>query len=210
MSEERFAALQRISQKVSRETLMLLESFEEEVKRWNSRINLVSKSNPGEIWDRHILDCVQIPFLKPDAVRWLDLGSGGGFPGLVIAVIVRDRPGAMAHLVESNRKKSTFLTSFAGKHGLPVKVHSCRIEDAMLGSFEPEIVTARALAPLSLLLELTERWLGNGSIGLFQKGREYRAEIEQSSDTWRYDLIEHVSESDHAGRILEISGLERR
>ncbi len=207
MSEADLAALRGVDESVSRETFDLLKCYEQEVCRWNARINLVSASSPRHLWVRHIVDCAQLAALKPKTARWLDLGSGGGLPGIVVAIMIRGRPGAAVQMVESNRKKSTFLASFASRMRLPVTVHACRIEDAVSHPFKPQIVTARALAPLPKLLNLASPWLSSGSIGLFQKGRDYTAEIAQNADAWRFDLIKHASRTDASGVILEISNL---
>ncbi len=208
MSARDFELLQKSAVDVSRETFDILKKFESELRRWNSRINLVSQGALDALWARHICDCAQLPALKPGASQWLDLGSGGGLPGLVIAIMIRERPGARVDLVESNRKKASFLSSMAGHFSLPVHVHAKRISDVCGSIPEPEIVTARALASLPDLLDLASFWLTRGATGLFQKGREYQVEIEQSAARWHFDLIQHASKSDPGGVILEISGVK--
>jgi 16S rRNA (guanine527-N7)-methyltransferase len=208
MSAGDFELLQKSAVDVSRETFDILKKFESELRRWSSRINLVSQGTLDEIWKRHICDCAQLPALKPDASSWLDLGSGGGLPGLVVAIMIRERPGARVDLVESNRKKASFLSSMAGHFSLPVHVHAKRMSDAEGLTPEPDIVTARALASLPDLLDLASFWLLGGATGLFQKGREYQVEIEQSAARWHFDLVQHASKSEPGGVILEISGLK--
>jgi 16S rRNA (guanine527-N7)-methyltransferase len=208
MSETEFGTLQDFAGDVSRETFDILKKFESELRRWNSRINLVAQSTVDDLWRRHICDCAQLARLKPAAKRWLDLGSGGGLPGLVIAAMIRERAGAMVELVESNRKKAAFLTHAAGLLGLPARVHARRIGAVHDLAANPEIVTARALAPLDELLELSSHWLCRGAVGLFQKGRDYRLEIEQSAARWQFDLVQHRRKLDRDGMILEISGLK--
>lgn len=195
---------------VSRETLARLDFFEAEFRKWSTRINLAAPSTLEALWRRHILDSAQLFSVKPGALSWLDLGSGGGFPGAIVAILLGDRKGGKIELVESNNKKAAFLKSVLGAVNAPAQVHVCRIEDARERVEMPEIVTARALAPLPRLLDLAEPWLTAGTTGLFHKGRDYAAEVTESGDAWRFDLIEHRSKIDPAGRILEISGLARK
>jgi 16S rRNA (guanine527-N7)-methyltransferase len=148
--------------------------------------------------------------IKPAALRWIDIGSGGGFPGAVMALLLKERPGASIDLVESNRKKAAFLQTSLAQFDAPARVHAKRIEDAYEIVRKPEIVTARALAPLGTLLALTEPWLAEGATGLFHKGREYPTEIRESADAWKYDLVEHKSLIDPNSVILEVSNLARR
>ncbi len=131
-------------------------------RTWAKRINLVAPSTFDDLWNRHILDSAQLAFLAPNALRWLDLGSGGGFPGLVLAFLLKEKPGGHIDLIESNRKKAGFLQAAVGQFSLPARVHARRIDEEIKGLQQPEIVTARALAPLSELLGLTFPWLSNG------------------------------------------------
>lgn len=209
---DRMAELRHVAGTVSRETLRRLEAFEAEFRRWAARINLAAPSTLDVLWQRHILDSAQLFAIKPQATAWLDLGSGGGFPGAVLAILLVERPGGRIELVESNNKKAAFLRAALGGLGAPATVHVCRIEEAFARTAPPQIVTARALAPLPRLLDLAAPWLaqdGAGATALFHKGREYAAELAESRDAWRFDLVEHASKIDPAGRILEISGLAR-
>jgi 16S rRNA (guanine527-N7)-methyltransferase len=206
---DRLSEIRDVAGMVSRETLNRLETFEAEFRKWSARINLAAPSTLDALWSRHILDSAQLFPLKPQAKSWLDLGSGGGFPGAIIAILLMERPGGRIELIESNHKKAAFLKSVLGSLGAPARVHVCRIEEASQQAEQPEIVTARALAPLPLLLNLSRPWLERGATGLFHKGREYAAEIAESRDGWRFDLIEHRSRIDPAGRILELSKLAR-
>lgn len=208
---DRFMALQQIAGPVSRETFDSLQAFELMFREWASRINLVSSSTLDEIWSRHILDSAQLwPLIPTHATKVLDLGSGGGFPGLVLGFLLKERPGGQIDLVDSNRKKTAFLQACVGRFVLPAKVHSVRIGDEIRGLMQPDAVTARALAPLPQLLELAFPWLSRGASGFFHKGRDYRSELSESSDIWRFDLVEHQSKIDADSVILEINGLERR
>jgi 16S rRNA (guanine527-N7)-methyltransferase len=202
-----FDELCRISGPVSRETFERLVAFEALFQKWARRINLSAPSTLSDVWSRHILDSAQLLRIAPEAQRWLDLGSGGGFPGLVMAILLAERPATHVDLVESNRKKAAFLQSVIGQFGLPARVHALRIDDVPASVGTPDVVTARALAPLPSLLGLAEPWLSAGATGLFHKGRDYRAEIEESAHQWRFDLLEHRSMIDPQSVILEIRDL---
>lgn len=209
MSDTSMAELQDIAGPVSRETHADLLALYELLKKWNARINLVSPSTLADGWRRHILDSAQLAGIAPDATRWLDLGSGGGFPGLVLAVLLKERPSARIDLVESNRKKASFLQTALASSGGVGHVHARRIEDVHGEIDVPEIVTARALAPLPILLELASPWLTRGARALFHKGRDYRTELKESRDGWNLDLLEHPSRIDPEGVVLEIRNLTR-
>lgn len=193
---------------VSRETVQSLHQLSAELLRWNAKINLIGPATERDVWGRHILDSAQLIALEPSALHWLDLGSGGGFPGLVVATMMKQRAGGHVDLVESNRKKAGFLQAMTGTLTLPARVHAQRIEDVTVEGIE--VVTARALAPLPLLLSLAHPWLATGATGLFHKGRDYAQEIEESARSWSFDLLEHRSVVDPAGVILRITNLRRR
>ncbi|MBC8716371.1 16S rRNA (guanine(527)-N(7))-methyltransferase RsmG [Ochrobactrum sp. Marseille-Q0166] len=207
--DSRYSSLKTIVPGVSRETTERLIAFEELFRKWSSAINLASPSTLADLWSRHILDSAQIFPLAPEAKRWLDLGSGGGFPGIVTACSLKDIPGASIDLVESAGKKAAFLRTAAGHLAVPARIHSARIE-AMWDKIDvPDVVTARALASLNDLFNLAEPWLTTGSKALFQKGRDYQREIDESRVGWRFDLVQHESAIDKASVILEISNLRR-
>lgn len=209
MNDERQASLQKIAGDVSRETVERLKEFEQQFQHWAARINLAAPSQLSQLWERHILDSAQLVRFAPETVRWLDLGSGGGFPGAVLAILLSDRPSFHIDLVESNHKKAAFLKTVLTGYDCAT-VRPIRIEQAYVLVESPEIVTARALAPLSDLLGLAAPWLSGGAWGLFHKGRDYASEIEEARDAWRFDLIEHRSMVDREGRILEIRNLGAR
>jgi 16S rRNA (guanine527-N7)-methyltransferase len=204
-----YEELVKIAGPVSRETFSVLQSFLGEFHRWNRVTNLVASSTVDEIWQRHVLDSAQLKSLAPGAQRWLDLGSGGGFPGLVTAILIRETKESRVDLVESNRKKASFLQMMAGQFALPAVVHARRIEDISARIGQPEVISSRALASLTKLLELSEPFLSTGATALFHKGREYRREVEESAHSWSYDLIEHASVVESQSVILEIKGLKR-
>jgi 16S rRNA (guanine527-N7)-methyltransferase len=207
MTSPSFDELRRIAGPVSRETFERLVAFEALFQKWARRINLSAPSTLGDVWSRHILDSAQLLRLAPEAQRWLDLGSGGGFPGLVVAILLAERQGSHVDLVESNRKKTAFLQSVIGQFSLPARVHALRIDNVHASIGAPDVITARALAPLPDLLGLAEPWLSAGATGLFHKGRDYRSEIEESAHQWRFDLLEHRSMIDPQSVILEIRDL---
>ncbi|WP_315925917.1 16S rRNA (guanine(527)-N(7))-methyltransferase RsmG [Mesorhizobium sp. SP-1A] len=209
MSDARFEELCQAAGPVSRETFSRLSAFEAHFRKWNRSINLVADSTVADSWGRHILDSAQLAGIEPEARRWIDLGSGGGFPGLVLAFLLADRSGSI-DLVESNRKKAGFLQATVGQFGLPARVFARRIEDTYSLIERPDVVTARALASLDMLLDLSSPWLMAGARGLFHKGRDYEREIEESAHRWQFDLVQHKSLVDPSGVVLEISGLRRR
>lgn len=202
--------LQKAAGPVSRETFERLQAFEQLFLKWNRSINLAAPSTLDDVWRRHVLDSAQLARIAPAATRWVDLGSGGGFPGLVLGFLLTERPGASIALVESNRKKASFLQTVIGQFDLPARVVARRIDDSYGLVSAPEIVTARALAALPDLLDLSAPWLTKGGRALFHKGRDYRAEVEESTHRWSFDLVEHSSMTDAEGVILEITELRRR
>lgn len=207
MSAVSWASLQEAAGPVSRETFDRLVEFEQVFQKWNRSINLAAPSTLYDVWRRHILDSAQLARIAPKASRWVDLGSGGGFPGLVIAFLLAERDDASIDLIESNRKKASFLQAIVGQFALPARIIARRIDDSYPLVSAPQIVTARALAPLSALLDLAAPWLTTGARGLFHKGRDYRAEVAESTQRWSFDLVEHASVTDAHGVILELSDL---
>lgn len=192
---------------VSRETAERMLEFEALFLKWAARINLVAQSTLDNVWTRHVLDSAQIFRLAPDAEAWVDLGSGGGFPGLVIAVLRGDQRGRKIHLVESSRKKAAFLQNAISVLHLQAEVHADRVESVAGQLPTKATVSARALAPLHILLELSFPFLGRG---LFHKGRDYRSEVAISRDAWAFDLIDHPSLIAPDSVILDISNVRRR
>ncbi len=195
---------------VSRETRRRLDDFAVLYEKWSPRINLTAPSTQSDFWSRHVGDSAQLFDLAPDAKHWVDLGSGGGFPGMVIAILLQDMPGARVELVESNRKKTAFLQAAKAKCAPSAVIHPDRIENVTARIRDPEIITARALAPLPKLLDLTAPWLQQGARALFHKGRGYASEIEDSHAKWTFDLVRHESRIDAESVILDITNLRRR
>jgi 16S rRNA (guanine527-N7)-methyltransferase len=195
---------------VSRETFQRLIQFEDMFRSWSARINLAAPSTLPDLWTRHILDSAQLATFRPLVGNWLDLGSGGGLPGVILAILAGQRREAHIHLVESRAKKAAFLQSVLGKTQSPGTVHLKRIEDVPGAIQCVDVVTARALAPLKELIRLALPWLSKGATGLFHKGREFQQEVELARDVWRFDLIEHRSVIDENSVILEISNVSQR
>jgi 16S rRNA (guanine527-N7)-methyltransferase len=190
---------------VSRETEERLARFVALVEKWQRVENLVAESTLRDIWRRHVADSAQLVPLFPVASRWLDLGSGGGFPGLVIAILVADRPGAVVHLVESNSRKCAFLRAAQRETGAPAIVHHGRIADVLAGWSDPvDVITARALAPLTELLRMTGPLISAERPAAFLKGADYRTEIDEAAQTFDLDLVEHPSRVADGSVILEV------
>jgi 16S rRNA (guanine527-N7)-methyltransferase len=196
---------------VSRETLQRLDRFVELLLTWQRTTNLIAPSTVAHLWTRHIADSLQLIDLAPDALVWIDLGSGGGFPGLVIACALADRPGAAVHLVESNAKKAAFLREAQRVTGAPAIVHATRIEDfAQTFQDRAEVVTARALAPLKSLLDQCFPLLGkSGVVGLFPKGQNAELELGEARKSWNIKVNLVPSRTDPTGRIVVIRELVR-
>ena len=181
------------------------------VEKWQRSDNLVAPNTVPTLWHRHIADSAQLMALFPQVRRWLDLGSGGGFPGLVLACLGADTQESVTHLVESNVRKCAFLRTVARELDVPAIVHQDRIETVLRDWDEPvDMITARALAPLDKLLDLAEPVMKTGVPAAFFKGADYRNEIKAASDGWTLDLVEYPSRIIEDGRILEIRSAKRK
>lgn len=192
---------------VSRETFDRLAVYAELLVKWQSTINLIAASTIPSIWRRHMLDSAQLmQYVPPSASRWLDIGSGGGFPGLVCAAIARERfPSLEVALVESDQRKATFLREAARIMELSVVVHSVRV--AEIPTHDADVVSARALAPLPCLLDMTYTHLAKGGVGLFQKGAGYVAEICEAQKEWHFAYKAFPSVTAPAAVVLRIEDL---
>lgn len=190
---------------VSRETFDRLKAYVGLLLQWQDRINLISPATIQDIWSRHILDSMQLVDLKPGMLRWADLGSGAGLPGLVIACTLAGERGAEVHLVESNGKKAAFLRHVVLTLSLPVVVHAQRIEEAVAAIPRVDVVTARALAPLDDLIDYSNLLLKRGAIGLFPKGRGFEEELTQGQKNWHFSYALHRSVTDSEARIIEVA-----
>jgi 16S rRNA (guanine527-N7)-methyltransferase len=196
---------------VSRETTARLDRFVTELLAWQQRMNLIAPSTEATVWTRHIADSLQLLALAPQAKVWADLGSGAGFPGLVLACALADVPGARVHLIESNGKKATFLREAVRTTDVPAVIHQVRIVDFVDNLPGPiEIVTARALAPLAELLGAAYPLLTTGAEGLFPKGQHVEAELTAAAKCWTIQVSLVPSLTDPAGRIVCVKSIKPR
>lgn len=201
MSPEDFAT----DHGVSRETLDRLRLFADRLTRWNTRINLVAPSTIADLWQRHIADSAQLVPLAPlEATRWLDLGSGAGLPGLVVAAL---RPDLHMTLVESDQRKAAFLRTVSREMGLAPQVLAARIE--ALDPLHPDVLSARALAPLPRLLDLAARHAGQDTVLLFPKGAGVVSELTAARTRWHSDVEQIKSITNPSATILRITGLRQ-
>lgn len=173
---------------VSRETLARLETYAALLQKWNAAINLVAKSTLDELWQRHIVDSAQLArFFPQGQAVWADLGSGGGLPGLILAIMALETaPGLRFHLVESDQRKATFLRQVARELALPVTVSAARIES--LPPMAAQVISARALAPLPMLCGFAAQHLCPDGIAIFPKGSNAADEIAAARKLWSFDL----------------------
>ena len=209
MNDDRAKALKLTP--ISDDALARLDKYAVLLTQWQSRINLIAPSTLPQLWTRHIADSLQLLHHAPDAKTWIDLGSGAGFPGIPIACALAHTTGAQVHLVESNGKKAAFLREAVRITAAPAVVHAERIEnfgESYAG--KTDVVTARALAPLSSLFDQALPFIGNGAIGLFLKGQDIGAELTDSSKRWSVDATKAKSVTDPDGCILVVRGLQRR
>ena len=184
-----------------------MDTFQGLLVEWNEKMNLVGPSAMASFWGRHAFDSAQLLALAPDAKIWADIGAGAGFPGLVLAILSRDRPGMAVHLIESIAKRCLFLRTVSAALDLPTQVHNARAESLNLSPVD--IVTARACAPLPRLLEYARPLLRGKATALFLKGRDVDAEIAEARKTWRFEANLLPSRSDPEGRIVHLQRLSR-
>jgi 16S rRNA (guanine527-N7)-methyltransferase len=203
LPDDKAEAVSLLRSSVSRETWARLQQFVDLLLRWQRSTNLIASSTIPRVWTRHVADSLQLLALAPHARRWVDLGAGGGFPGLVIACALAEKPGAQVHLVESVQKKAAFLRAAASELPLPAIVHATRIEDFVSAANDPfDVVTARALAPLDRLIGYAIPLLKNGAIGVFPKGQDVEAELTQAAKSWTIDADLVPSKTDPRSRIV--------
>ncbi len=189
---------------VSRETQQRLQAFADLLTRWNTRINLVARGDIPDVWERHVQDSLQLAeFMPASAASACDLGSGAGFPGLVLAIATSLR----FTLIEADTRKAAFLREAARITGATVAIVNARIEDARLSP--TDLVTARALAPLTKLLEFGSPLLHPGGTMLFLKGASAETEIAEAQRRWTMRVERHISRTSRDGVILRISEVER-
>jgi len=195
---------------VSRETEDRLNRFVALLLAWRARVNLIASSTIPHLWTRHIADSLQLLALAPQARCWVDLGSGGGFPGLVLGCALAERFGATVHLIESNARKAAFLREVTRELRIPTIVQCERIEDFTIReSVTPDVVTARALAPLPRLLELIQPLLAKGAVALLLRGQDVEAELTDATRCWKITADLVPSKTSSEGCILIVRAAER-
>ena len=194
---------------VSRETLDALKYFEDLVVLWNPAINLISNSSVSDLWSRHIVDSAQLfLFTLPDEGLWLDVGSGGGFPGIVVSIVAKElAPSLRVVLVESDNRKCVFLRTVIRELGLCVKVINDRIENVKLD--DVVYLSARALRNLNSLLFIVENNVSRETVCVFPKGRSYKKELVESQKNWKFDFHLVDSNTSEDSKVIVLKGLER-
>ncbi|WP_417320852.1 16S rRNA (guanine(527)-N(7))-methyltransferase RsmG [Emcibacter sp.] len=193
---------------VPRETREKLEIYADLLEKWQKRINLVSPTTIKDKWQRHFLDSAQIMEILPPGrkgdLKILDIGSGAGFPGLVLALLGTGE----VHLVESNNKKCTFMNQVIRETGAKAAVHCCRIEE--LAPFPVDFISSRALATIDKLLQLSGRFLSDDTVCLFPKGKIWREELADAEKNWQFDVEKFTSRTEESGMILRLGNIRPR
>lgn len=202
---ERFAE----SMDVSRETMARLDVYAALLKKWTPSINLVSKSTIPTLWTRHFLDSAQLLDLADKAAKtWVDFGTGGGFPGMIVAILAAEkRPALHVTCIESDLRKATFLRTVARDCGIAVTVFAKRVED--LAPLSSDVASARALAPLPILLDFAERHLGPHGEAIFLKGANAQLEIEEALVNWSFEMNTYPSVTDPNATIVKLKEIRR-
>jgi 16S rRNA (guanine527-N7)-methyltransferase len=196
---------------VSRETEARLDRYVDLLREWQVKTNLVASSTLPNLWTRHISDSLQLLALAPSAEIWADLGSGGGFPGVVLACALAEKPGATVHLIERNAKKAAFLREALRVTHSPGMVHLTDIGDNVDRITGPvDCVSARALAPLHQLIGFAEPLVRRGAKALFLKGQDVEAELTEATKYWKITAHLHSSRTGGHGWIVELDQIERR
>jgi 16S rRNA (guanine527-N7)-methyltransferase len=196
---------------VSRETAARLDRYVALLQQWQAKTNLIAPSTLSHLWTRHISDSLQLLTLVPTAKVWADLGSGGGFPGVVLACALAETPEAMIHLVERNAKKAAFLREALRVTGSPGTVHLADIGDSVDRITGPvDCVTARAVAPLHQLIGFAAPLVSQGAIALFLKGQDVESELTEATKYWNIKPYLHPSRTGGHGWIVELDQIERR
>ena len=199
---------------VSRETVERLEIYHDLLVKWQKVQNLVAPNTLDQVWSRHFADSAQLllhlGFAPNSSHNLVDLGAGGGFPGLVLAILMMDQPQWTVHLLEANGRKCAFLKDVARSTGANVEIHNCRIEDFANQSTIPfiDVVTARALKPLLTLIELGQFAFQNKAVGVFLKGKRAQDEIEEALTDWSFEAACFESCTDPEGQIVKISDVK--
>jgi 16S rRNA (guanine527-N7)-methyltransferase len=198
--DDRSAALRLVP--VSRETAERLDLYVALLAKWRKAVNLVSETTIANIWTRHIADCAQLLSFAPAAKTWVDMGSGAGFPGMVIAIQLAAQSGARVHLIESDQRKCGFLREVARATDAPAEVHNIRIENAFDKIIGPvDATTARALAPLPRLIDFATLWLDQGAVGVFPSGKKGAGQTIELSGYGNFNIDFSRSRIDKASEI---------
>ena len=194
---------------VSRETIKRLRIFESVIKRWAPAINLVSRNDRDYIWERHIADSLEMVGVAPASFQhWLDLGSGGGFPGVVVAIIaLENKTAGRVTLVESDKRKAVFLREALRETGSHAEVVNERIES--IAHQDADVVSARALASLTSLIDLSTPHMTTPAVGVFAKGKKWREELREAQQKWSFKYTHHQSKLNPEAAILKIEGISR-
>jgi 16S rRNA (guanine527-N7)-methyltransferase len=196
---------------VSRETEARLDRFVDLLVGWQAKTNLIAPSTLPTVWTRHVSDSLQLLTIAPSAKIWVDLGSGGGFPGVVLACALAEMPGAHVHLVERNAKKAAFLREALRVTNAPGTIHLADIGDTVDRITGPvDCVTARAVAPLHQLVGFAEPLVRKGARVLFLKGQDVEAELTEATKYWSIKPHLHSSRTGGQGWIVELDRIERR
>jgi 16S rRNA (guanine527-N7)-methyltransferase len=202
-------SVERLRSDVSRETLEKLTQFEDLLRKWNPTINLVSRRTLNDIWSRHFEDSLQRLDMAPQPIdHWVDLGSGGGFPGLVIAIVASERGSPKRiTLIESDTRKCAFLRTVIRETGVEAEVLNKRIE--ALAPMNANVVSARALADLPKLLAFAERHMSMDGLALFPKGSTWQNEVEDAQSQWNFEYQIAKSKTENGPAILKVTGVSR-
>jgi 16S rRNA (guanine527-N7)-methyltransferase len=196
---------------VSRETVDRLDRFVELLLEWQAKTNLIAPSTLPALWTRHVSDSLQLLSIAPSAKMWVDLGSGGGFPGVVLACALAQKPDAHVLLIERSTKKAAFLREALRVTGAPGTVRLADISDVVDRIASPiDCVTARALAPLNQLIDFAEPLMKRGAKALFLKGQDVDAELTDATKYWKVESRLHASRTGGHGWIVELDRIERR
>lgn len=194
---------------VSHETLGRIRHYLTLLDAWRERINLIGPGEGRHLWRRHVLDSLQLVGQIPgDAEKIVDIGSGAGFPGLILACAAAERPGVSVTLVEKSVRKCEFLEAAIAETGLPARVRNVRIEEPPPERFD--LLTARALAPLTKLLGYAYAWLKPSGKAVLMKGKDAAAELAEARKGWTFDMSDRASLSSAEGRILTITSINPR
>lgn len=189
---------------VSRETYDALKAYQRLLEKWTTRINLISKSTREDVWARHICDSAQVLALaSKHTAHWVDIGSGGGLPGLVVAILAQElNPKLRVTLIESDQRKAVFLRTVVRELQLNATVQAKRIE--AVGPLKADVISARALADLNDLLRLTHPFMSQNTQCLFMKGKNWSKEVKEAEKSWQFQAERFISKTNHEAVILSV------